>query len=295
MKKLLTVTAALALAASAAPAPARAQAAGKMKVVSFTGQVQFRLPDGSIVGIVPGAAVPELPSGSQATVVSGEAVFATGSGVSVSAKEGDSFGYTASADGGAQVAALTSGTSVKVAVGSSEATVAGGTTVAVTFPSQGQAAVSVVKGRASVSVDGQARTLSAGQSVSVANASAAPASAPAAAEQAPASSGGSMLGAVSQYKQGNIRFGNLELHPTAGVSQSYDSNIYLVPKDEPNGVHQGGGVRSAWITRASAGLGFKLPVTAIHSFDGMYDFANNDYSKQGKTNNYIEQSAGLGY
>jgi len=104
-----------------------------------------------------------------------------------------------------------------------------------------------------------------------------------------------MMSAMNSMKAGGLKLGAAEIHPYAGVSESYDSNIYSVPKDEPTGVRVGGGVRSAWITKANAGLKFKLPVTSMHSFDGGYGAAGSFYSKQARINDYVEQKADLGY
>lgn len=104
-----------------------------------------------------------------------------------------------------------------------------------------------------------------------------------------------VLSALNSVKAGGLKLGAAEIHPYAGVTESYDSNIYSVPKDQANGVRVGGGVRSAWITKANAGLRFKLPISDMHSLGGGYGVSYFAYSKQAKINNFTDQSANLGY
>lgn len=104
-----------------------------------------------------------------------------------------------------------------------------------------------------------------------------------------------VLSTLNSVKAGGLKLGMAEIHPYAGVSEMYDSNIYAVPKDNPNGTRIGGGVRSAWITKANAGVNFKLPLTGMHAFDGGYGVSYFAYTKQAKVNNYTDQSAKLGY
>lgn len=104
-----------------------------------------------------------------------------------------------------------------------------------------------------------------------------------------------VLSALNSVKAGGLKLGMAEFHPYIGASEMYDSNIYSVPKDNPNGTRVGGGVRGAWITKANAGLDFKLPLTGMHSFDGGYGVSYFAYSKQAKINNYTDQAAKLGY
>lgn len=97
-----------------------------MKVISFTGQIQIKMPDGSIVGIVPGAAIPDIPAGAEVTVISGEAVLTAG-GVAVEANAGDSFTYSVDAKSGqatikvetGSVSVISGGTTSEVAAGGS--------------------------------------------------------------------------------------------------------------------------------------------------------------------------------
>ncbi len=92
-----------------------------------------------------------------------------------------------------------------------------------------------------------------------------------------------------------IRVGNLELHPYTQLSEYYDSNIYLVPKDQANGVVVGGGVLSSYIHEAKAGLKFKLPVTGMHAFEGNYNAQGRAYETQPSANNTFNHNGELAY
>lgn len=109
----------------------------------------------------------------------------------------------------------------------------------------------------------------------------------------PASAG--MLDMMSGFRKPNMKWGLLEIHPWARVSETYDSNIYLVPKNKPNGVITGGGVVGSWITAPGAGLKLALPISAMHKIDAAYSGEGRFYSKQPKANNNFHQAAELGY
>ncbi|MFH1725765.1 MAG: outer membrane beta-barrel protein [Elusimicrobiota bacterium] len=102
-------------------------------------------------------------------------------------------------------------------------------------------------------------------------------------------------GGMLQMKKPNIKIGKIEFHPYAGVKESYDSNIYLVPRDKPNGVRTGGGVRGSWITDSSLGLNIMYPMTKMHQFAVGYGFQALTYTKQGVGNDAIHQNADAAY
>ncbi|MEK7744051.1 MAG: hypothetical protein AAB578_06650, partial [Elusimicrobiota bacterium] len=125
--RLAAALVALSLLGSAAMA-----AAPSMKIVSFTGQIQIKNPDGSITGVVPGAPLPEIPAGAEIQVLTGEAVFQSGDTV-VQANAGDTFSFSAPAAGGqVSIAAVGEKTEIKVVVGKTEATLGKGDAVSVT-------------------------------------------------------------------------------------------------------------------------------------------------------------------
>ncbi|MFC1678628.1 hypothetical protein ACFL2T_00210, partial [Elusimicrobiota bacterium] len=134
-------------------------------ILSFTGQVQIKMEDGSIVGVVPGAPVPEIPEGAEIVVVSGEAVFEAG-GTVVTATKGDSFTFDTSA-GAVQIAATGTTSSIQVTVGKTEAVVESGSAVQVTGKGQGKGELKVTEGTAAVTTAGVTTTLTQGQTAPV--------------------------------------------------------------------------------------------------------------------------------
>lgn len=174
MKRLF---AAAALALTLVGGTAFAQTAQKMKIKSFTGQIQIKLADGSIIGVVPGAAIPDIPAGAEIVVVSGEATFSAG-GTEVSAKAGDSFSYSAPAAGGVGISATGANTNITVKVGGTSAVVKSGSAVSVTGTGA-TGSLAVTSGEASVTSGGTTTTLAQGQTKTVTVTTPAP-SAPAA-------------------------------------------------------------------------------------------------------------------
>ncbi len=99
---------------------------------------------------------------------------------------------------------------------------------------------------------------------------------------------------LSQYKKPNMHFGQLALHPYYRLTEAYDSNIYLVPRDQPSG-QVGGGVRGSWITKNDLGLEANLPWAHINNLDLGYDFEADHYATQPSINDTINQSAHADY
>ncbi|MEK7746367.1 MAG: hypothetical protein AAB576_06860, partial [Elusimicrobiota bacterium] len=161
--RLAAALVALSLLGSAAMA-----AAPSMKIVSFTGQIQIKNPDGSITGVVPGAPLPEIPAGAEIQVLTGEAVFQSGDTV-VQANAGDTFSFSAPAAGGqVSIAAVGEKTEIKVVVGKTEATLGKGDAVSVTAEAGKASQLAATAGEVSVVSDGKASTLAAGQSLAAA-------------------------------------------------------------------------------------------------------------------------------
>jgi hypothetical protein len=100
---------------------------------------------------------------------------------------------------------------------------------------------------------------------------------------------------LTQYKQPNIHFGQLALHPHYQLTEVYQSNIYLVPRNQPNGAVVGGGVRSSWITKNTLGLEAVLPWHNLHNLSAGYIFDAHNYTTDSKANDTINQSAHLDY
>jgi len=172
MKKLFVLVVGLtfSLAAistiSVSPVMAAKKSSKKLKIKSFTGQIQIKLADGSIIGVVPGAEMPDIPVGAEVVVISGEAVFESG-GTVITASAGDSFSFTADA-GGVQIAATGSKTEITVTVGKTEATVTSGDAVTVKGSGQGGGELKVTAGEVVVVSGGKTQTLSVGETVATA-------------------------------------------------------------------------------------------------------------------------------
>jgi hypothetical protein len=100
---------------------------------------------------------------------------------------------------------------------------------------------------------------------------------------------------LTQYKKPNVHLGQLMLHPYYQLTETYDSNIYLVPRDQPNGGIVGGGVRGSWITSNNLGLEAVLPWHRLHTLAIGYDVDFRNYSTQPKSNDTINQKAHVDY
>jgi hypothetical protein len=95
---------------------------------------------------------------------------------------------------------------------------------------------------------------------------------------------------LTQYKQPNMHYGQLALHPYYKLSEVYDSNIFLVPHDQPSG-QVGGGIHSSWITKNDLGLEANLPWQHINNLSLGYDFEHDHYTTQPSVNDTINQAA----
>lgn len=100
---------------------------------------------------------------------------------------------------------------------------------------------------------------------------------------------------LTQYKKPNIHYGQLALHPRYQLTEVYDSNIYLVPRDKPNNVIVGGGVRGSWITKNELGLEAALPWRKLHNLTAGYGLEIHNYTTDAKANDTINQNAHLDY
>lgn len=100
---------------------------------------------------------------------------------------------------------------------------------------------------------------------------------------------------MMNYQKGGLRMGKLSMSPYAAISEAYDSNIYLVPRDQAGGVIVGGGVVSSWITDISAGLGLGFEANKMHKLTANYGIQGLIYEKQPEANNAANQTAGLMY
>jgi len=100
---------------------------------------------------------------------------------------------------------------------------------------------------------------------------------------------------LTQYQHSNIHYGQLAIHPYYDLSETYDSNIYLVPRDQPNGVTVGGGNRESWITKNDLGVETDLPWHKLHDLSTGYGFESQTYTTQPATNDAYDQTAHTDY
>ena len=100
---------------------------------------------------------------------------------------------------------------------------------------------------------------------------------------------------LTQYQKPNLHYGQLALHPYYKLSEDYDSNIYLVPRDQPGSGQAGGGVRDSWITSNDLGLEANLPWHHTSNLNLGYDFEALNYTTQPSINNTIDQAAHAEY
>lgn len=104
-----------------------------------------------------------------------------------------------------------------------------------------------------------------------------------------------VLDALSEFRKPNMRIGLMELHPYYTYSETYDSNIYLVPADHVAGFTVGGGVQSSWIHENDAGLRAQMPFSQTGKLDLGYDGDYRAYSAAPSANNAFRQKADGAY
>lgn len=87
---------------------------------------------------------------------------------------------------------------------------------------------------------------------------------------------------------------NMELRPFYNLKESYDSNIYRVPRDKP-GVTVGGGVVGSWITNNTLGAKLLIPLSRSHKAEAQYKLSATNYSRQSRANDAYDNSADFQY
>lgn len=91
-----------------------------------------------------------------------------------------------------------------------------------------------------------------------------------------------------------VRF-QIELHPYYSLRTLYDTNIYLVPREQPGQAPVGGGVVGSWITVNNLGVKLLFPINRRHQLEAGYDFKASHYAKQSRANNAYDQSVSAAY
>ncbi|MCM2304306.1 MAG: hypothetical protein NDJ72_06355, partial [Elusimicrobia bacterium] len=94
---------------------------------------------------------------------------------------------------------------------------------------------------------------------------------------------------------GNIKIGGVAVNPYYGIETRYEDNIYRVPKNINNHAVAGGGVRGSVIVSNNLGLKLEAPIGEMHKVKAMYDVTFENYAKQAKANDAINQKVGAGY
>lgn len=87
----------------------------------------------------------------------------------------------------------------------------------------------------------------------------------------------------------------LETHPYYQFLQSYQTNIYRVPDDRPDGRRVAGGVLSSWVTTHNPGLAAKVIFDRSNWLDAVYDLKVRRYTQQPDINNDLEQAVHFAY
>lgn len=94
---------------------------------------------------------------------------------------------------------------------------------------------------------------------------------------------------------GNIKLGALSLNPYYGFETRYEDNIYRVPRNIDGHAVAGGGVRGSWIFANNLGLKLSAPIGELHKVKAMYDATFENYSKQSKANDAVNQKISADY
>lgn len=250
-------------------------------IVGFGDYLWLRV-DGKAVSLEPGSPAYEIPLGARATVAQGGATLLARDAL-LRVDAGDDFSVTR-VEG--QLRLLVNSGAVEVSVpGRGPVMVHAGRFSALTGPQAG-----LLPGTAMAPPAAQVPTLP-----PQAAAPPPPASAPdASPDWDPLSALASGLNRLSSLRAPELRL-VLELHPFYRLTETYDTNIYLVPTERAGAPRVGGGVRGSWLTVNELGTTWKLPLSKSHGLRGNYVARATSYSTQGKTNNAVDQIVGGGW
>ncbi|TBR21716.1 hypothetical protein EPO15_09575, partial [bacterium] len=271
------------LAATLLGAPALRAAEPGIAIVGFGDYLWLRV-DGRTVALEPGSAAYEIPSGARTVVSQGAATLLARDAL-LRVDAGDDFSVSP-VDG--QLRLLVNSGAVEVSVpGRPVVMVAAGRFAALTGPEAG-----TLPGTAAVMPP----------AVPVAAIPTAPVTPPPAPEPPPPPSGewdplaalASGFNRLSSLRSPELKL-VLELHPFYRITETYDTNIYLVPKERAGAARVGGGVVGSWITVNELGTTWKLPMSKSSTLRGNYSARASNYSSQGRTNNAVDQTVSGGY
>lgn len=262
-------------------APVRAAEPG-VAVVSFGDFLWLRV-DGKAVALEPGSAAFELPVGARTVVAQGGATLLARDAL-LRVDAGDDF-TVGRIDGNLRL--LVSAGAVEVSVpGRPPLLVQAGRFAALSGPEAG-----TLPGTAAAKPPPAASTPA--PAAVPAPAPAAPAG-PAPGDWDPLTALASGMNKLSGLRAPELRL-VLELHPFYRLTETYDSNIYMVPKERAGAARVGGGVAGSWITVNELGTTWKLPLSKAHALRGSYAAKASNYSHQGRTNNAVDQTILAGW
>lgn len=276
-------------AALLAASALQASAAGRgVAVVGFGDYLWLRV-DGKAVALEPGSPAYELPLAARAVVAQGAATLLAADAL-LRVDVGDDFIVT-EVEG--QLRLLVHGGAVEVSVpGRAPTLVQAGRFAALTGPEAGALPGTAVR---PPPPPAPPVAVQPPPPAPPAAAPAAPAPAPAGkGEWDPLSALASGLNRLSTLRKPELRL-VLELHPFYRLSETYDSNIYLVPRERAGQARVGGGVVGSWITVNELGTSWKLPLAKTHGLRGSYAARATNYSRQASANNALDQTIGVGW
>ncbi|MBI5244361.1 MAG: outer membrane beta-barrel protein [Elusimicrobia bacterium] len=252
-------------------APSRGQETVGARIVGFQDALTLRVAD-EVIQLGPGSMGYVIPAGAKTAVLAGEAMMLVGSAL---VKAGPGAGFI--------VVDVAGQAGLAVSNGVVEATLSDGTRVEY---AAGQFLSPAAAGAPSPAAKPPAAVFQPPEAVSPA------APAPAAQEAPPFDPLTSLANAMSKLARlGKPEFKVVvDIHPYYRFDGTYDSNIYMVPKDRSNGTPTGGGVVGSWITSNNVGLRFSAPINRRHALEGGYDLKALSYAKQSKTNDTFMQA-----
>lgn len=288
--RALVLTALLLSAAAASPA---ASAEPGLAIVSFGDYLWLRV-DGKAVALEPGSPAYEIPLAARAVVAQGAATLLARDAL-LRVDAGDDFSV-AKVDGHLRL--LVNNGAVEVSLpGRTPALIPAGRFAALSGPETGALPGTTARPPAPVAPPPPAV---APPVVYQEPPASLPTAAPGSAPDAPAAE----LDPIGSLASGFRRLVNiskpdlrlvLELHPFYRFSEVYESNIYLVPREQPGTARIGGGVVSSWITVNELGTGWKLPLSKRHALRGNYSARASHYTTQSRTNNALDQTIVVGW
>lgn len=286
------VLTALLLAAAAASTASAAEPG--LAIVSFGDYLWLRV-DGKAVALEPGSPAYEIPLAARAMVAQGAATLLARDAL-LRVDAGDDFSVT-KVDG--QLRLLVNSGAVEVSLpGRTPALVQAGRFAALSGPEAGSLPGTVARPPSAVPATPPVAPPVVYQEppVSAPPAALPPSSQPDApsAELDPIGSLASGFKRLVNISKPDLRL-VLELHPFYRFSEVYESNIYLVPREQPGTARIGGGVVSSWITINELGTGWKLPLSKRHALRGNYSARASQYTSQSRTNNALDQTIVVGW